>query len=112
MYYNVNLVDVLNGNGPSPEIVLWLVHGLPQDSLTVALASGGRDHFGWDQKTYILADIYDAINLNSRASGNWAKGKAPKFPAYPRPKSGKKEPAKSKVTVKSLYAQMQRQYGR
>lgn len=58
----------------------------------------------------MLADLYDALNLNTRATGNWQKGKVPKFPEYPRPKKkGDDAPApKRKVTVKEIYARMQK----
>lgn len=55
--------------------------------------------------TAILADIYDAINQNTRGTGNWRKGKVPKIPPYPRPKQEKATEAK-KVTVKTLFRQM------
>lgn len=70
--------------------VLALVRRLPDTSLTVALASGGREHFGWGVDRHMAADIFDAINQNTRATGNWSKGKAPKIPAWPRPKPPKK----------------------
>jgi hypothetical protein len=63
------------------------VRRLPDDSLTIALASGGRAHFGWGADRHLLADVYDALNQNTRATGNWAKGKVPTFPAWPRPKA-------------------------
>lgn len=37
------------------------------------------------------ADLFDAINQNTRATGQWGKGKAPKIPAYPRPQPKKAE---------------------
>jgi hypothetical protein len=104
-------VDVIEGRGPSPALVLAYAQRLPDDSLTVALASGGRDRFGWGQDRLLLADVYDAINVNTRATGNWGKGKAPKFDAYPRPKSKSKVAGakpKKPVTVADLYKQFQR----
>lgn len=73
---------------------------------------GGEDHVGWDQTTYLLADIFDALNQNTRASGNFKK--PPKIPPYPRPKKPYRPtgPAqgglkkKSKVTVAQLWGQM------
>lgn len=73
------------GRGPSPALVLALVEGLPEDSATVAAMRGGADWRGWTQQARILADVYDAINLNTRASGRWKK-RAPKIDPYPRPK--------------------------
>lgn len=69
------------------------------------MVRGGRQFFGMTQTDFILADIYDAINLNTRATGNF-KGKPPKFPLYPRPKKGadpEKKGAKRPTSVKSLH---------
>ncbi|MGW6745421.1 hypothetical protein ACWGDX_32565 [Streptomyces sp. NPDC055025] len=96
---------MIAGRGPSPSLVLALVRRLPDTSLTVALASGGREFFGWGQDRHLTADLYDAINANTRATGQWGKGKAPKIPAYPRPKkstantAGKRHP----MSVAEIY---------
>ncbi|MFI0985021.1 hypothetical protein [Streptomyces exfoliatus] len=57
------------------------------------------------------ADLFDAINQNTRATGQWGKGKAPKLPEYPRPKAKKTEkPGKSPKprTVAEIYKHFQR----
>ncbi|WP_319250986.1 hypothetical protein [Streptomyces sp. ID05-39B] len=103
-------MDVIEGRGPSPYFVMALVRRLPDTSLTVALASGGREHFGWGIDRHLKADLYDALNQNTRATGQWGKGKAPKIPAWPRPKALKK-PTKSdgpkkagkRVSVAEIY---------
>ncbi|MGM9381116.1 hypothetical protein [Streptomyces antibioticus] len=58
----------------------------------------------------MTADIFDAINQNTRATGNWGKGKAPKLPAWPRPKPSKKasttsgpKKAGKRVSVAEIY---------
>ena len=99
---------MIAGRGPSPALVNLLVQRLPDTSLTVALASGGRDHFGWGIDRHMTADIYDALNQNTRATGQWGKGKAPKFPPWPRPKAPKKkESSKGKparrISVADIY---------
>lgn len=106
-YYGIDLVDVIEGRGPSPFFVLLLVQRLPDDSMTVALRQGGRQYFGWGQERYILADLYDALNLNTRATGHWEKNKVPKIAAYPRP-SASGTSGKPKATVASIYARMQK----
>jgi hypothetical protein len=80
---------VIAGRGPSPALVIALIQRLPDTSLTIALASGGREHLGWGIDRHMQADIFDAINQNTRATGQWGKGKAPKIPAWPRPKPAK-----------------------
>jgi hypothetical protein len=103
---------VIAGRGPAPALVLALAQRLPDTSLTVALASGGRQHFGWGVDRHLLADVYDALNQNTRATGNWAKGKVPTFPAWPRPKpaaeAAKADQPRKPVTVADLYQRFQR----
>lgn len=94
-------MDVIEGRGPSPSLALSLVRGLPDTSATRALVSGGWDHFEWGVDRHMAADLYDALNQNTRATGNF-KGKPPKFPTYPRPTSvpkGEKQP----VSVADIY---------
>jgi hypothetical protein len=107
----VNLADVIEGRGPSPALVNMLVQRLPDTSLTAALASGGRDHFGWGQDRHLMADLFDAVNQNTRASGQWGKKGAPKIPEYPRPKTKpdkKTGTKKKKVTVADLFSKLSR----
>lgn len=87
-----------------------LVQRLPDNSLTVALMSGGREYFGWGVDRHMNADLYDALNTNTRATGNFTKGRAPKFPPYPRPtpKSEEGETGKVKATVASIFARFSR----
>ncbi|WP_405057047.1 hypothetical protein OG474_30465 [Kribbella sp. NBC_01505] len=80
-----------------------LARGLPDTSLTVALASGGREFYGWGADRHMQADLYDALNQNTRATGHWQK-KAPDIAPYPRPtpKTAPAERPKTK-TVAELY---------
>ncbi|QDP44220.1 tail assembly chaperone [Streptomyces phage Celia] len=102
-HYGVDLTEVIAGRGPSPSLVALLVQRLPDTSLTIALAAGGREHFGWGVDRHMSADLYDALNQNTRATGNWGKGKAPKIPEYPRPKSRAAKAKKKFKTVAELY---------
>lgn len=73
--------------------------------MTVALASGGREHFGWGLDRHMTADLYDAISTTTRAAGNWGKGGPPKIPPYPRPDPGAKTPEEKKpASVKDVFA--------
>jgi hypothetical protein len=99
-------VDTINGVGLAPAFVLLLVQRLPDDSYTHALARGGREHFGWGTDRHMFADLYDALNANTRATGNWGKGKAPKIQPWPRPGKDSKGKAKRPgvpTTVRDLY---------
>lgn len=103
-------MDVIEGRGPSPALVISLVRRLPDTSMTHALANGGGDHFGWGMERHLLAGLYDALNANTRATGNWAKGKAPKIPEWPRPGAKGKGSKRDKpgTTVADIYANFQR----
>lgn len=97
------------GRGPSPALVHLLVRRLPDTSLTMALASGGREHFGWGADRHMTADLFDALNQNTRATGQWGKRGAPKFPEYPRPKAKKeshKGEKKRRLSVAEIYKQL------
>lgn len=100
---------MIAGRGPSPALCLLLVARLPDTSLTVALAAGGREFFGWGQDRHLRADLYDALNANTKATGQWGKGKAPKIPPFPRPAKAKtKKAGKRPTTVAALYQHFQR----
>lgn len=95
-------MDVIAGRGPSPRYVLEVVQGLPDTSLTSALARGGRQFHGWGVERYMMAELYDALNANTAATGQWKKG-PPKFKPFPRPQTeelGKRR----KVSVRDLHA--------
>lgn len=103
-------MDVIECRGPSPAHALALAQRLPDTSLTVALASGGREHFGWGIDRHMSADLFDAINQNTRASGQWGKKGPPDIKPWPRPKGteGSGEKKKKPVTIADLYARFQR----
>ena len=102
-------MDIIEGRGPSPSFVIALALRLPDTSLTVALASGGRQHFGWGVDRHMTADLFDAINQNTRASGQWGKKGPPKIDPWPRPNPKDKTPEEKKpVTVADLYSRFSR----
>jgi len=53
--------------------------------MTSALVAGGPEHFGWGLDRWLLKHTYDALNQNTRATGNWKKGSTPDFPPFPGP---------------------------
>ena len=73
----------------TPRLILGLLYELPEDSATVASIRGGDEWRGWTRQVSILADLFDAQNLNTQATGQWKK-KPPKFPEFPRPKQKQK----------------------
>lgn len=75
---------------------------LPDNSLTAALVSGGREHFGWGVDRHLAADTYDAINQNTRASGRWGRKGPPTIEPWKRPSTKKDEP----FTVAALYKRL------
>jgi hypothetical protein len=88
-------------------LALSLITRLPDTSLTAALASGGRQHFGWGTDRHMLADLYDVTNFQTRVLGNWKKGKPPELPLWPRPQTKTSRAVKKmRTTVRSLYASM------
>lgn len=85
-YHRINLVDVVTGAGGwTPSLVLGLLAELPEEAATVAAVRGGGEWRGWTRNTALLADLFDAQNVNTQASGQW-KRRPPKFDPYPRPK--------------------------
>lgn len=98
-YYGINVLETVAGRGMAPSLVLMHERALPYASATRALQRGGWEFYEWDQDTYLLADIYDAVMQNTALTGQWKK--PPKIDPWPRPV---REDLKPKVTVKSLFA--------
>jgi len=70
-----------------------------------------REFVGKGDLWYVQADLFDSLNQIIRVSGNWKKGKAPKFDPYPRPgrdEKGEKKTKKKKKrkTLADLYGSM------
>lgn len=82
-------MKVVNGEGPPPVLVVSVIRGLPDTSRTAAFIEGGYEFLGWGTDRYALAAIYDAINSNTVATGNFKK--KPKVDPFPRPKKKKKK---------------------
>lgn len=104
-YYGIDLVAVIEGRGPSPALVHSLIARLPDTSMTHALASGGVEHLGWGMDRHLAAETYDAINQNTRATGNWGKKAPPKIDPFPRPK--RKGGNKKATSVKDIFQRFQ-----
>lgn len=86
-YYNVDLRSVVTGE-LAPSLALALVEALPLGSATLAHikdADNWTAFVGATRDFYAMAGIYDAVNLNTAATGNWGKKKPPKFDPFPIP---------------------------
>lgn len=103
-YYDLDLMDTINGRGPSPAIVISYVRALPDSSLTKALLRDEPDSEGWDHNRYLLAGIFDVIRENTLLTGHFKKD--PGLTFWPRPGDEKEEAKKKPTTVAELWAQM------
>lgn len=107
-YYGLDLVETIEGRGTVPSLVLALIQRLPDTSLTTALASGGRDFFGWGLDRHMTADLYDAQLTQIRTTVSAAGAKPPKLEGYPRPNPEAVTPAEKKPTsVAELFTKFQ-----
>lgn len=84
-YYGVDLVEHVK-QGRDPSLILALYARLPEGSKTTAMRRD-PDHWEYhvdvDGSYRVLAGIYDALNVNTAATGNWKK--RPKFEPWPVP---------------------------
>ena len=90
----------------APLFVLSLIESLPEGSTTFSMMQGGehwRAFAGIDSAYYVLAGIYNAVNGNTAARGNFKK--KPKFDAWPTPAEVVKKLNKKaeRKTVAGLY---------
>lgn len=72
-------------------------------SMFLADKKGGdwQDYLGKTAEWYAMADMIDALNLNTAATGNWKK-KPPKFDPYKRPWMGESEQKHRKAKARDL----------
>lgn len=102
----IDLVEVIAGRTNwCPGRLLSFIEQLPEDGPFKAALQGGPEFRGWDIQTYLLADLWDGLSTNTLVSGNWAKGKTPKIPPYPRPGAEKVKEVKTEPqTLEGLHA--------
>ncbi|MFF2619832.1 hypothetical protein [Kitasatospora sp. NPDC058046] len=86
-FCGTDVLDFVRGRH-SARLILALIGTLPDDSATVAALRGGREALGWDARTYVLADLVDAVQALThvqvaKASKNPRSVERPK--PYPRP---------------------------
>ena len=86
-YYGIDLVEALEEATTPPAHLFALCERLPEGSMTSALLTdeeNWRDYLDITPHYYVQAGIYDAVNNNTAATGNWKK-KAPKIEPWPLP---------------------------
>lgn len=70
-----------------PGFLYSLIARLPDDSMTRALQQGGEEdwglYLGASREYHVMAAVYDAVNLNTSATGMFKK--PPKFDRWPTP---------------------------
>lgn len=69
------------------------------------MQQGGDEHWGYyigvDRNYYVLANIYDAVNTNTAATGFFKK--APKFERWPTPAIAVERLKRKPRTTRELY---------
>lgn len=64
--YGVDLLDCVRDEPTlSPRRVLKLVETLPPDCMTAVRLRDQEDAFGWDNQTYLMATLIDAVRENT-----------------------------------------------
>lgn len=83
-----------------------LIRHLPLDSAYVS-AQRGAEYAGWSRNTYVMADVYDAVNALTylyQAAHSDKPKKVKPFPPYPRP--GVQEAEKASKPTNPLLARL------
>lgn len=81
--------------------MLSVIRWLPDSSAFYASRAGGRAFLGWGEDRRLSAALYDAVNQNTRATGNWKKD-PPDIPRWETPFDKAKK--SKKATVKGLFS--------
>lgn len=97
----MDLSRVVAGDGPHPLLVLSLVEELGPDSHSRALRAGCEGFRGWGVTQSLLADLFDAVNANTAATGNFKH--RPKIAPWPRPKVSRRRSGRP-VTLEEVRA--------
>lgn len=96
--YGFDIWDAIDGRVPVRQALQLIERlGFEPKSIWRAKAFGGSElkdyqkYFGWDSNSYVLADLIDAVNINTLTLvASNSDGKAPDFEPYPRPGSADK----------------------
>lgn len=79
--YGFNIRDVFKGRAPL-SVCMSYIQRLPHEpySMWRAMQLGGPEHIGWSVETYKLADLMDAVQINTVISAHVGSKKAPDMP--------------------------------
>lgn len=103
---------VIAGDGPPPSLVLELTLLLPAGSACEAIRHEAPEMLGYGIGERILLNVSDWTQQAMRASGQWEKGKVPKFVPEIRPwaeaqkKADKKKTREEGVEIHHLFSLM------
>lgn len=92
----MDLIEVINGNGPPPSVVLELVRYLPPGSACESIQLEAPDMLGYDIAARILLNVSDWSQATMMSAGQWGK-KRPKFTPETRPWVEARKKAKQKA---------------
>jgi hypothetical protein len=96
-FYGMDIHGLTDGS-LSPKYVLALLENLPADSALVTAMRGGADFHGWDRHSYLLADVFDAVQYLTHTFVSANAKKTPKSPEpYPRPGEAEKQEEKRRI---------------
>ncbi len=88
----------------APLLVISLIERLPEGSKTVSMMQGNqhwRAFLDIGPMYYVLAGIFNAINGNTIATGNFKK--RPKFDPWPTPQEVVKKKSRRPKSVMDIY---------
>ena len=110
MYFGFNLKDALR-DGEDPSLIVSLVQRLPVSSMFVAMQQDSeywRFYVDRTPEYYVGAGIYDAVNQNTLARGNFKK--RAKLDPWPLPGRAidafKKEQEKRDTSVAGFFSRL------
>lgn len=108
--YGLSLTSVVAGD-VSPREAIHLIERLPEGSHYHASVLGDEDEalfIGVDKHYRLLAALFDAVNMNTVATGQFKK--RPKIEPWPLPEAAKKkrEKARKPRDIRSLHAMFSR----
>lgn len=99
----MDVTSTLLGQGPAPVFILHLIEWLPDTARTAALVQGNRELWGWGRDRHMMADVFDAINANTRMT---AMSKKPiKAVTWPRPKPPSRSNRGGASSIRARFAQ-------